>query len=382
MTTSATSTIPFGRPWLNDDDRRAVAEVLEGPILAHGPESKSFEEEFARFLGADAHCVSVSSCAAALHLAYAFYGLGPGDEVIIPAETHSATANTAEWVGATSVFVDCDPATGNVTPRAIEAAITPRTKAIAIVHFVGIPCDMQTIASLAAKRGIPLVEDCALAVGARVGGRHVGLFGDVGCFSFYPVKHITTAEGGMFVTRHADVAAKVARLRAHGVDRSHGERAIPGMYDVPSIGLNYRLSEVQAALGRSQLRRIDEILARRAANFARLRDLLRDGGLHVLDGPGNSNYCLSVVLDGAAGSRRDHVLRLLGDSGVGASVYYPKPVPRMTYYREKYGYDAALYTGAEAISDRGIALPVGPHLEDGDVETIATALVAAIEEVS
>jgi dTDP-4-amino-4,6-dideoxygalactose transaminase len=382
MTTSATRTIPFGRPWLNDEDRRAVAEVLEGPILAHGPASKSFEEEFAGFLGGGAHCVSVSSCAAALHLAYAFYGLGPGDEVIVPAETHSATANTVEWVGATSVFVDCDPATGNVTPEAVEAAITPRTKAIAVVHFVGIPCDVPAIASLAERRGIPLIEDCALAVGARVDGKHVGLFGDVGCFSFYPVKHITTAEGGMFVTRHADVAAKVARLRAHGVDRSHDERAIPGMYDVPSIGLNYRMSEMQAALGRSQLRRVDEILARRAKNFARLRHLLLAAGLHVLNGAGNSHYCLSVVLDGRAGARRDGVLRLLGDSGVGASVYYPKPVPRMTYYREKYGYDAALYPEAEAISDRGIALPVGPHLEDGDVETIAEALVAAVGEVS
>jgi perosamine synthetase len=382
MAVPATRTIPFGRPWLNDDDRNAVARVLEGPILAHGPESQAFEEEFARFLGEDAHCVSVSSCAAALHLAYEYFGLGPGDEVVIPAETHAATANTAEWVGATSVFVDCDSATGNVAPDAIRAAITPRTKAIAVVHFVGIPCDMRAISAIAEEHGLSLIEDCALAVGARIDGTHVGLFGDVGCFSFYPVKHITTAEGGMFVTRHADVAANVARLRAHGVDRSHGERSIPGMYDVPSIGLNYRLSELQAALGRSQLRRIDEILARRRSNFERLRDLLVREGLHVLDGVGNSHYCLSVVLEGDAGARRDDILGRLGEAGVGASVYYPKPVPRMTYYREKYGYDAARFPGAEAVSDRGIALPVGPHLENDDVEVVASALLAAIREAA
>jgi len=383
MAAPATRTIPFGRPWLNDDDRKAVADVLDGPILAHGPEGKAFEEEFGRFLGDDAHCVSVSSCAAALHLAYSYFGLGPGDEAIVPAETHSATANTAEWVGATSVFVDCDPATGNVTAEAIRAAITPRTKAITVVHFVGIPCDMPAIAALAKEHGIPVIEDCALAVGARIDGMHVGLFGDAGCFSFYPVKHITTAEGGMFVSRHEEVASRVARLRAHGVDRSHSERAVPGMYDVPSIGLNYRLSEIQAALGRSQLARIDEILERRRANFEALRDALAGTpGLRVLDGSGNSHYCASLVLEGELGSKRDDVLRLIGERGIGASVYYPQPVPRMTYYREKYGYDAARYPGAETISDRAIALPVGPHLEPGDAETVAAAVLAAVEEVS
>lgn len=383
MAVHATRTIPFGRPWLNDDDRKAVLDVLEGPILAHGPESKMFEEEFGAFLGEGANCVSVSSCAAALHLAYEYLGLGPGDEVVLPAETHTATANTAEWVGATSVFVDCDARSGNVKSDAVRAAITPRTKAITIVHFVGIPCDVEAIAGVAREHGIPLIEDCALAVGARIGDTHVGLFGDVGCFSFYPVKHITTAEGGMFVSRHPEVAAAVARLRAHGVDRSHGERSVPGMYDVPSIGLNYRLSEPQAALGRSQLRRIDEILARRRDNFVQLKRLLSvDDRLHVLDGPGNSHYCLSVVLHGAVAGRRDDILRALGEAGVGASVYYPKPVPRMTYYREKYGYDSERYPGAESISDRGIALPVGPHLEGDDVEVVASALLSAIRSAA
>ena len=383
MAAPATRTIPFGRPWITDADRKAVADVLDGPILAHGPQSAAFEEEFARFVGDGAHCVSMSSCAAALHMAYEYFGIGPGDEVIVPAETHSATASTAEWVGATSVFVDCDPVTGNVTAESIEAVITPRTKAITIVHFVGIPCDMPAIAALAREHGIPLIEDCALAVGARIGGVHVGLFGDVGCFSFYPVKHITTAEGGMFVSRHEDVARRVASLHAHGVDRTHAERTVPGMYDVPAIGLNYRMSEPQAALGRSQLRKVDEILRRRGENFAALRDAL-DGveGTRVVDGEGSSWYCFTLVLEGALGERRTQVIERINERGVGTSIHYPQPVPRMTYYREKYGYDASHFPNAEEISDRSFALPVGPHLGASDAEHIGAVVRDVLEELA
>jgi perosamine synthetase len=373
--------IPFGRPWINDADRRAVAAVLDSPILAHGPEAKAFEDEFADFVGADANAVAVSSCAAALHLAYSALGLGPGDEVILPAQTHVATANTAEWTGATSVFVDCDPATGNVTAEGVRAALTARTKAIAVVHFVGIPCDMPAIVDVAGDRGLAVVEDCALALGARLDSTHVGLFGDAGCFSFYPVKHITSAEGGMLVAHDEALAGRIARLRAHGVDRSHAERAFPGMYDVPDIGLNYRMSELQCALGRSQLGRVEEILARRRANFETIASAIGAvDGVHVLGGPGNSHYCLSLLLDESRATRREELVRRLNAGGVGTSLYYPQPVPRMTYYREKYGYDPARYPGAEAISDRSIALPVGPHLSPDDAEYVAAAAVEALRE--
>jgi perosamine synthetase len=379
--TPETRTIPFGRPWLDDDDRAAVLKVLEGHILTHGPECTEFEREFEGFLGADENtCVTVSSCAAALHLAYAAFGIGPGDEVILPAETHVATANTAEWVGATSVFVDCDPATGNLTADRISRAITPRTKAIAVVHFLGIPCDMAPIVELARSHRVRVIEDCALSVGARLDGTHTGLFGDAGCFSFYPVKHLTTAEGGMFVSRDAELAQRVARLRAHGVDKTHTERSTPGMYDLPAIGLNYRLSEVQAALGRSQLRRIDENLARRRANFEAISEALDQlEDVHILDGPGNSHYCLSIVLDEALGGRRPEIVAELSTAGIGTSLYYPQPVPRMRYYREKYGYDAAAYPNASAISDRSIALPVGPHLSAGDAEYIGSTVSRVLE---
>ena len=384
MTQTATRTVPFARPWITDADRAAVQRVLEGHILTHGPECKAFETDFASFMGGG-HAVTVSSCMAALHLACLHFGFGPGDEVIVPSETHVATVHAVEWVGATPIFVDPEPATGNLTPDRIAAAVTAKTKGIIVVHFDGIPCDMPGIMGVATPRGIKVVEDCALAVGGRWSGRHVGLFGDAGCFSFYPVKHITTAEGGMFVSRHAHVASAVAMLRAFGVDRSHGERAKPGMYDVPSIGLNYRMSEMQAALGRTQLSRIEENLSRRRANFSTLSHAFATlDSVDVLDAAdpacANSHYCLAVVLRGSLAARRDEIARRLNEAGVGTSVYYPQPVPRMTYYRNKYGYEAGLYPTAEAISDASIALPVGPHLDAADVEHVASTFARIVTE--
>jgi perosamine synthetase len=230
--------------------------VLGGDILTHGPENRAFESEFSRFVGGDARCVAVSSCMAALHLAYWQMGIGPGDEVLVTAQTHVATAHAVEAVGARPVFVDCKPDTGNIDPALLERAVTARTRAIGLVHFLGIPCDMDQILQLAARHGLKVMEDCALAVGARYHGTHVGLLGDAGCFSFYPAKHMTTGDGGMFVTRDGALADRVVKARAFGVDRGFGERSIPGIYDVPTLGLNYRMSDINAAVGRMQLARI------------------------------------------------------------------------------------------------------------------------------
>ena len=379
-------TIPFGRPWITDQDRQAVQNVLNGHILTHGAEGRGFEEEFAEFMGDECYCVAVSSCTAALHLAYLQMGLTAGDEVIVPAQTHNATAHAVELVGGRPVFVDCEPGTGNIDVSKIESVITSKTRAISLVHFVGIPCDMDAIMAVAQKHQLKVVEDCALALGARYRGKHVGLFGDVGCFSFYPVKHITTGDGGMFVTRHREVAESVAKIRAFGVDRPHSERSIPGLYDVTVLGLNYRMTEMQAALGRQQLGRIGEILERRKQNFGTLKAELSDiPELSVLDpsveGAASSHYCLTAGLEGSLRSHRDQVVAMLNDRGVGTSIYYPHPVPRLSYYRAKYGYDAGSYPNASAISDFSIALPVGPHLTPSDMRYIATTFKQAIEEV-
>jgi dTDP-4-amino-4,6-dideoxygalactose transaminase len=258
--------------------------------------------------------------------------------------------------------------------------ITPRTKAIGLVHFVGIPCDMHAIMEISTRHGLKVIEDCALAVGARYAGTHVGLFGDAAICSFDPVKHITTGDGGMFVSKHAELADRVAKARAFGVDRTFAERDVPGMYDVPTLGLNYRLSDINAAIGRKQLERIHTILERRRDNFETLRGAIEKvRGLSVLDASSpqssSSHYCLSIVLDDSIATHRNTIVKALNAAGIGTSVYYPHPVPRLKYYQDKYGYDASRFRHAARISDQSIALPVGPHLVPDDMTYIAKSLI-------
>lgn len=380
--TTPDAEIPFARPSITEAERAAVMAVLESPILTHGPACKGFESEFAAFVGRGS-ALTVSSCMAALHISCLELGFGPGDEVLVPALTHVATVHAVEWTGARPVFVDCDPATGNVTPEGLEAARTPRTRGVVLVHFLGIPCRMDAIMAWAGSHGIRVVEDCALAVGTLWKGRHVGTWGDFGCFSFYPVKHITTAEGGMLTVGDPELTKRAGLRRAFGVDRSHAEREFPGYYDVVSLGLNYRMSELQAALGRVQLGRFPEFLAARRRNAAAWkRELAGVEGIRLLEDASpdatSSWYCLVVALPASLRAARNAIVMDLKAAGIGTSIYYPNPVPRMRYYREKYGYDAARYPNAEAVSDGSIALPLGPHIGEAEVVRCATALKAAL----
>jgi dTDP-4-amino-4,6-dideoxygalactose transaminase len=378
--------IPFGQPMIGEAERRAVLDVLSGPILTHGPRVHEFEAVFARFTGAP-HAIAVGSCTAALHLAYLQLGIGPGDEVIVPSQSHVATAHAVEYCLAKPVFIDSEPETGNLDLAAVEPAITPRTRALSVVHYLGMPVDMDRVNEIARRHGLFVVEDCALAIGTYYRGVHAGLLGDVGCFSFYPVKHITTAEGGMLVTRHEAVAGKVAMQRAFGIDRNvPAERKTPGDYDVELLGFNYRLNELGAALGLEQMKRVEDFLARRRENDRALRAKLADvDEIECLQSqrPGfeSSHYCLSVVLRGPLAARRLDVMRGLGRRGVGCSVYYPRAIPHMTYYRRKYGYGEETFPVAARLSRSSIALPVGPHVEPEDVELIAASLKEAIAEV-
>lgn len=371
-------TVHFGRPIIGEEERAAVMEVLNGPILVHGPRAETFERDFAAWTGAP-HAVSVSSCTAAMHLLYFSWGFGPGDEVIVPAQTHTATAHAVELVGAKPVFVDAERRTGNIDISAIEAAITERTRAITIVHFLGVPVDMDAINGIARSRGLKVVEDCALAIGTRYKGTHAGLLGDAGCFSFYPVKHMTTAEGGIVLTRDGALAARLNRQKAFGVDRHMGERKIPGMYDVTMLGYNYRMNEIEAAIGIEQIKRLDWILEKRERNYQILRRSLREMvELELFEEPPagsvSSRYCLSVMLKEPFAQKRYEIVAELNRRGVGTSVYYPRPVPNMTYYADKYGYKPGAYPNAGWISDTSIALPVGPHLGDEDMHYIGTTI--------
>ena len=382
MTSETVREIPFGRPMIGDDERDAVAEVMLSPQLVHGPRIAAFEKGFAAMLGSEAHATSVSSCTAGLHLIYLHLGIGPGDEVIVPAETHVATAHAVEVTGARPVFVDCD-ASGNIDVTQIPAAITARTRAICVVHYPGLPVDVAAVNALAHPRGIFVVEDCALAIGASLDGVACGLLGDAGSFSFYPVKHMTTGEGGMVVSRHADVISSIASLKAFGYDRSPNARRVPGVYDIARLGINYRMNEIGAAIGLVQLSKVQHFDARRRANAHALRTALQGvGGVTLLpDGDErrtHANYCLVAMLHEAF--NRDATLLRLEERGIGTSVYYPVPLPLSKFYSQKYGYSTDQFPNAQRISNSSIALPVGPHLTPNDMDTIAITIAEVLGE--
>jgi len=379
--------IPFGKPLIGPEEKTAVLEVLEGPILVHGPKATQFEAVFAEYTKAP-YAVSVSSCTAGMHLIYFTLGLGPGDEVIVPAQTHVATAHAVELTGAKAVFVDVDSVTGNIDIDQIEAAISPRTKAIAVVHYLGVPVDMLRVSAVAKKHGLFLLEDCALSPGTWLDGIHAGLHGDAGVFSFYPVKHLTTAEGGMIILKDGELAARLRHLKAFGVNRTHGERKIPGMYDAVALGFNYRMSELHAAIGVEQMKKLPTFLQQRRKNHERLEAGVKEvPGVTVLPQPVDelfcsSHYCLGMMLDEGFADKRPALMETLGEKGVGTSIYYPQPVPRMTYYREKYGYEENRYVNAAAISDRIVALPVGPHLGLAEMDYITESIKQVWSEMN
>ena len=388
MDTRPTREISFGSPIIGAPELRAVEEVLLSGILVHGPRAKAFETNFAAFTGAQ-HAISVASCTAGMHLAYYTIGLKPGDEVIVPAMTHTATAHAVAYTGATPIFVDAENETGNIDLDAIEAAITERTRAIAIVHFLGYPVRMDRIRAIAEKRALFVMEDAALAVGTYYKGQHAGTMGDAGCFSFYPVKHMTTAEGGMILARDGGFAEKLQRLKAFGLDRTLDQRKQPGVYDVVDLGFNFRMNEIEAALGIEQVKRMPDVLARRHENYDALAAELADMAEVTLfpERAGkkdpdcvNSCYCLSAVLDPKLTGKRPDIVNNLKARGVGSSVYYPRPVPLMTYYREKYGAKEDQFPVAQWISDGSISLPVGAHLTPDDMRYVAGAFKQAVSE--
>ncbi len=377
--------IPFGRPIIGDQEKSAVLDVLNGHILTHGPKVKEFEKKFTEFIG-NGYSLAVASCTAALHLSYFYLGIGPGDEVIVPAQTHTATAHAVEFCSAKPVFIDSEEETGNINIDLIEGSITARTKAISLVHFLGMPVDMNRINRIAKKHNLFVVEDCALAIGSYFSGNHAGLHGDVGCFSFYPVKHMTTGEGGMLVTKHYKIKEIINKQRAFGIDKQIAERKVPGVYDIEMLGFNYRMSEIQAVIGIEQLNRVNTFLEKRKENFERLEaGLIKIDGIRLFKSSygdfKSSYYCLSFILATNLTSKRTEIVKRLNENGIGTSVYYPMPVPLMSYYKKKYGYKKNLFPKASLISDCSIALPVGPHLELEDMDYIINVLEKVISEV-
>tara|TARA_B100000965_G_scaffold406818_1_gene449146 strand:+ start:16885 stop:18027 length:1143 start_codon:yes stop_codon:yes gene_type:complete len=370
--------IPFGKPIIDNKEKKILSKVLDSGIFVHGSKSKEFEKLFRKFTGAK-DAITVSSCTAGMHLFYFSLNIGRGDEVIIPSQTHVATAHAVELTGAKPIFIDSEFPTGNIDINLIEKKISKKTKAITVVHYLGNPVDMLKLKLLAKKYKLYLLEDCALALGAKVGKKHVGLIGDAGFFSFYPVKHMTTAEGGMIILNSNKFSKLIRKKKAFGYDKSLDQRTYPGLYNVDQLGFNYRMSELHAAIGVAQLKKFKGFLTKRSLNFKYLENKLKDLK-HISIVPNLKNklsgsyYCLSIMLSKKIYRKRFEIINFLKKNGIGSSIYYPHPVPRLKYYKEKYKINKKNFLIASEFSDRIICLPIGPHVSKKDLDFLALKL--------
>jgi perosamine synthetase len=312
------------RPWLGTAEAEAAAAAVASGWVAQGPRVAEFEAAFAERLGAG-HAVAVSSCTTALHLALIVAGIGPGDEVVVPSLSFIATANAVRYVGARPVFADVDQATQNLTPATVEPCLTGRTRAVILVDQAGVPADLDGMRALCEPRSIAVIEDAACAIGAVYRGRPVGAGATLAAFSFHPRKLLTTGEGGMLITPDGDIAARLRRLREHGMNASAAQRHAsqqPVIESYLEVGFNYRMTDIQAAIGLVQLGKLDRLIARRRGLASRYHDLLSDiPGLQTIRDPdhGATNYqAFWVLLPSDFPVTRNDLLRLLADAGISA----------------------------------------------------------------
>lgn len=371
--------LPYAHQTISAADVEAVVSVLKSPWLTTGPAVDAFESVFAARVHAK-EAVAVSSGTAALHAAMHTLGLGEGDEVIVPALTFVATANAAVYVGARPVFADVDPDTLLLDVESVEHAVSERAKAVVSVDYAGQPCDYDLLQEFAEDRGLDLVIDACHSLGATWGGRPSSSFGRLAAFSFHPVKHMTTGEGGMVATDSPDDAVSLRAFRNHGIDKDSRARGASGSweYAMTDLGYNYRLTDMQCALGVAQLARLDEWLKRRRAIAA----LYLEG---IADIPGVRPLAISPKVEHAwhlfvvrleldrLRVERNAVFDALRAEGIGVNVHY-MPVHLHPYYQRHYGTRAGLCPNAEAAYERILSLPMFAGMTDTDVADVLTAL--------
>ena len=377
--------IEFGKPFIDREERSAVEKTLRQPVLVHGKNTSIFEDEFCNFTKSK-YSISVSSCTAGLHLGYLALGIGPGDEVIVTAQSHVATAHAIEYVGAKPIFIDCELDYGNIDISQIESKISKRTKAISVVHFLGMPVDMLSLKKLSDKYKIYLIEDCALAIGSKIGNKHVGTFGEIGSFSFYPVKHITTIEGGMITTQNKQVAECLKKIRAFGYEKNKDLTNKGKLYDVDKLGFNYRMNEIEACIGIEQLKKLNTILKKREENFKFLREELSlIKNIKVLKGSkknfSHSHYCVSFIILKKNTQYRKFIMEELLKQGIRSSIYYPGPIPNLKFYKQKYKFKSNSFPNSYVISNYSIALPVGPHLNIKNMKFMLKKIKGIFDEI-
>ncbi|MEM1551772.1 MAG: DegT/DnrJ/EryC1/StrS family aminotransferase [Candidatus Bathyarchaeia archaeon] len=358
--------IPINAPQIGEREIEAVVKVLRSGVLTHGlgagPMVRRFEEEFAKFVEAK-HAIAVNSGTAALHVAILAAGLKRGDEVILPSFTFVATAETVVMAGAKPVFVDINPETYTVSPEEVEKAITKRTKAVIAVDLYGAPADMKSLREIADKHGLKLIEDAAQAHGAVYDGKPVGVYADLACWSFYASKNMTTGEGGMITTNDGELAEKLRLMRCHGEQQK---------YMSTLIGHNYRMPEIEAAIGLVQLEKLPSFLAKRRENAETLTaKLCRAENLQLpREQPRcrNSWYLYTVRLKGASRQKRDTVVEQLKSKGIGAEVYYPWPIHMMPPYKR---FRRLKLTETEKASEQVFSIPVHPGVKVEQIDFIA-----------
>lgn len=375
--------IPFALPEIGDEEIAAVTEVLRSGWVTTGPKSKQFERAFNEHLGGgDLQSIAVNSATAGLHLALEALGIGPGDEVIAPTLTFTATVEVVRYLGADPVLVDIDPVTLNIDVGAIRAAITPRTKAIMPVHYAGLACDMTAIHALAREHGLKVVEDAAHALPATSQACPVGtLASDVTVFSFYANKTITTGEGGMAVTRSAALAERMRTMRLHGMNRDAFDRFVSRTpawyYEVVAPGFKYNLTDVAAALGLVQLKRLPRFLARRQYLASRYFEGL--GGLPLIlpaDAPSGDIHAwhLYVIrVTNQARVTRDDVIQALSERGIGTSVHYV-PLHLHPYWRDRYNLTPQMFPRADAAYRSMLSIPLFTAMSDAEQDRVIEAL--------
>jgi dTDP-4-amino-4,6-dideoxygalactose transaminase len=380
MSLASTTFLPFHRASIGEEEAQAVLDVLQSGWLTSGPKAKEFESAFARFTGAT-HALAVNSCTAALHLALSACGIGEGDEVIVPTMTFAATGEVVQYFKARPVLVDSRKESFHIDPQQIEQSITPRTRAILPVHYAGYPCEMDEIMDLARAHGLKVIEDAAHSFPASYRGRMIGTVGDVTCFSFYATKTITTGEGGMVTTENSEFAERMRILALHGISRDAWNRYTAKgswRYDIIEAGFKYNLSDLQAALGLSQLAKADSLRLRRAAIARRYSLALAsfDAFLPPPEPDDESHaWHLYVVRVNPAALRigRDQVIEELKSRGIGTSVHFI-PLHLHSLYQKALGYREGQFPNAEQHFLQAISLPLFPDMTDEEVDRVISAL--------
>lgn len=366
--------LPFVRPTIEDQDIEAVEAVLRSGWITTGPKSREFEAALQAYLGCDFLRV-VNSGTSALEIALLAAGIGPGDEVIVPSMSFVASANAVLRVGATPVLVDVDLHSRNVTAEHFRAALTPRTRALMPVHFAGLAADMDPVEALARERGLRVIEDAAHAIGTRYRGRLIGARGDLVCLSFHPNKNITSIEGGAIACFDAQVAEQVERLRFHGIEKFDDDSM-----EVQAWGGKMNLPDVNAALGLSQLPRLDGFIGRRAALAERYREALprHDCLAAPAFGEGHAWHLFAVRVDFARlGTTRAAFQARLAEQGIATGVHYPA-IHDFDLYR-RMGYTPEALPNAHAIGEQTLTLPLFPTMEEADVGRVCRALGETLE---